>query len=136
MSELFSTDPASYLLHILINIFISDQLTMFLQIGSIDIENSIFIYNFSVLINSKATICVSIICKPYIQFCLFHKSLQTFYMRGTRIIIYVYVIRFCIDEICFCTKCIKNRFRRYSCSLASKSMIKAVSCSSLSFRNS
>ena len=81
---------------------------MFLQIGSIDIEDSISIYNISMFIGTKAAICISIIGKPYIQAFLFHKSLQPFNMRGTCIIVYVCTIRFCIDNVCFCTKCIKN----------------------------
>ena len=134
MTGLLSADTMSILLHILINIFITNvcllivnasfvkgfvktkvrhdsgnnriirQLAVFLHISAAYIKNQVTIDDFAVLIHSDTSVCIAVKSKTYIQLFLFDKILQHMDMCGATIRINIETIRMVIDHIRLGTK--------------------------------
>ena len=81
------------------------------KIFSADIHNAVAVHNIAVLIHCDTSVRISVIGESHIQLLLFHKLLEHFNVSGTAVRVDVRSVRFIVDDIGLCSKCIEYALR-------------------------
>ena len=90
---------------------ISCKASLLHEIFSADIHNAVAVHNIAVLIHCDTSVRISVIGESHIQLLLFHKLLEHFNVSGTAVRVDVRSVRFVVDDISFCSKCIEYALR-------------------------
>ena len=98
----------SHVGHNCCNYSISVQFSLGFQEFTTYIQDLIAIDDVSLMVYRDTAVSISVICKTDIQSVVYYILLQDFDMCGTTCSVDVGSIRFIVDDISLCTKCIKN----------------------------
>ena len=72
------------------------------------IENIIAGDYVSEFVNRKASVCVAVESKAYIELFFENESAQSLDMRGTAVGIYICTVRRVVYYVCMCAECVEN----------------------------
>ena len=62
----------------------------------------------TLFIHTQAAVCIAVVSKADVALILYHKLLQTTNVCRSSIVVNVRTIGLCVDDKCFCSKCVKN----------------------------
>ena len=139
MTALFTTDTATILGHVLIDVLVAhgsldvadallikgfvqtkvrhdsgdhsvcQQFATFLHIAAVDVQDVVASDDIALLIHAQATVSITVESKADIQTILHHELLQTLDMGRTSVVVDVQTVGLVVDDVGICTQSIENR---------------------------
>ena len=140
MTALLATDTATVLRHVLVDILIAhsglgiadtlfiecfvqtkighdsrnhsvgQQLTTFLHVAAVDIQNMVASDDITLLIHTQAPVSIAIVGEAHIQALFHHEFLQALDVSGAGVQVDVQAVGLVVDDIGICAQSIEHRF--------------------------